>query len=189
MMERREGAQGMFLCAPFFMVKEMFTAQQKRVMLMPFIKKGLELKMSATKMYEQIRGTVLGIRKKDFLGLVREIKGLRERAEDTIKYTRTEYLFPKGVDVVDWNLQRPILSRFKVQFEREERPRHYSIYYDSPVTARRAIDDLLSLLEEYPEDYQTEDEWGPKRILSIETLPTAVSREFSPGWLKKRFGF
>jgi len=189
MMERREGAQGMFLCGPFFMVKEMFTAQQKRVMLMPFIKKGLELKMSATKMYEQIRGTALGIRKKDFLGLVREIKGLQERAEDTIKYTRTEYLFPKGVDVVDWNLRRPILARFKVQFEREEKPRYYSIYYDSPVTFRQAKGDLLAMLGEYPEEYQTEDEWGLKRIMSVEPLATAVSREFSPGWLKKRFGF
>jgi len=189
MMERREGAQGMFLCAPLYMPKEIFTSQQKRSLLMPFIKKGLELKMSATKMYEQIRGTVLGIRKKDFLGLVREIKGLRERAEDTIKYTRTEYLFPEGVDVVDWKMKRPFLYRFSVQYEGVEKPRYYSIYYDSPVTAREAESKLWSFLEEEPEDYLEALELAGKRIISVEHRPTAVSREFSPGWLKKRFGF
>jgi len=156
---------------------------------MPFIKKGLEQGLSATKMYEQVRATALGIRKKDFLGLVREIRGLQKRAEDTIKYTRTEYLFPKGVDVVDWNLKRPILSRFSIQFEGEEKPRIYALYYDSPVTASRAIKDMELFLEESPEQYLESLGVAGKRILSIEMLPTAVSREFSPGWLKKRFGF
>jgi len=156
---------------------------------MPFIKKGLEQGLSATKMYEQIRSTALGIRKKDFLGLVREIKGIQKRAEDTIKYTRTEYLFPKGVDVVDWNLKRPILSRFSIQFEGEEKPRIFATYYDSPVTASRAMSDITSYIEESPEWYRENLDIAGKRIISVEMLPTAVSREFSPGWLKKRFGF
>jgi len=156
---------------------------------MPFIKKSLELKMSATRMYEQIRGTALGIRKKDFLGLVREIRGVQKRAEDTIKYTKTEYLFPKGVDVVDWNLKRPILSRFSIQFEGEEKPRKYALYYDAPVTASQAIKNMELFLEESSEQYLESLGVAGKKVLSIEMLPTAVSREFSPGWLKKRFGF
>jgi len=163
--------------------------QQKLKMLSQFVSKGLREGLSATKMYEQIRGTPLGIRKKDFLGLVRDIKGTQKRAEDTVKYTRTEYLFPKGVDVVDWKLKRPFLYRFSVQFEGEEKPRYFSSYYDSPVTGRQAIRDKLLDLEEAPIWYQEELDIAGKRILSIELATTAVSREFSPGWLKKRFGF
>jgi len=171
------------------MAGERFTSQQKRSLLIPFIKKGLEQGLSATRMYEQTRGTALGIRKKDFLGLVREITGRQKKAEDTIKYTRTEYLFPKGVDVVDWKLKRPFLSRFSVLFEGEEKPRVFSTYYESPVTARRAVSDILSTIEEAPEWYQEEIDIAGKRIVSIEMLSTAVSREFSPSWLKRRFGF
>jgi len=145
--------------------------------------------LSATKMYEQTRGTALGIRKKDFLGLVREITGRQKKAEDTIKYTRTEYLFPKGVDVVDWKLKRPFLSRFAVLFEGEEEPRKFSMYYESPVTARQAVSDILSRIEEAPEVYQEEIDILGKGIVSVEMLPTVVSREFSPSWLKRRFGF
>jgi len=58
-----------------------------------------------------------------------------------------------------------------------------------PVTASQAIKDMELFLEESPEQYLESLGVAGKRILSIEILPTAVSRAFSPGWLKKRFGF
>jgi len=153
------------------------------------IREGIHKGLSATNMYEQIRGTPLGIRKKDFLGMVREIKGFQRRAEETVKYTRTEYLFPKGVYAVDWNMKRPFLYRFAVQFEGEEKARKFSIYYNFPVTGREATRDIFQYLEEAPLWYQEEINTAGKRILSAEMLPTAVSREFSPSWMKRRFGF
>jgi len=171
------------------MAGEILGKTEKIRVLTQFVRKGISEGLSASKMYEQIRGTPLGIRKQDFLGLVREIKGVQKRAEDTIKYTRTEYLFPEGVTPVDWKMKRPFLYRFSVQFEGEEKPRYFSSYYDSPVTARQAVSDKLLDLEEAPEWYLEELGLAGKKILSIEMLSPAVSSEFSPSWLKKRFGF
>jgi len=175
---------------PFaLMAGEILEKQQKINILSQFVRKGLKEGLSATKMYEQIRGTPLGIRKKDFLGLVREIREVQHKAENTIKYTRTEYLFPKGVEVVDWNMKRPFLYRFSVQFEGEIKPRIFSTYYDAPVTGTVALREKILDLEEIPREYEEEIGVAGKRILSVEMLPTAVSREFSPGWLRRRFGF
>jgi len=146
-----------------------FTPEQKRSLLIPFIKKGLEQGLSATRMYEMTRGTALGIRKKDFLGLVREITGRQKRAEDTIKYTRTEYLFPSGVDVVDWKV--------------------FSLYSDSPLLPKVAESMILSNIEESSFAYQEEIGIAGKKVISSELVAPAVSREFSPSWLRKRFGF
>jgi len=166
-----------------------FTPEQKRSLLIPFIKKGLEQGLSATRMYEMTRGTALGIRKKDFLGLVREITGRQKRAEDTIKYTRTEYLFPSGVDVVDWNLKKPFLYRAKLLFEGEEEPRVFSLYSDSPLLPKVAESMILSNIEESSFAYQEEIGIAGKKVISSELVAPAVSREFSPSWLRKRFGF
>jgi len=168
---------------------EILGREQKIKLLQTFIRRGLSEGLSATRMYEQIRGTALGIRKKDFLDLVRGIRGVQKKAEDTIKYTRTEYLFPKGVDVVDWDLKRPFLYRFSVLFEGEEKPRLFSTYSDRPMLVRDALESALSTIEGWSEGYKEEIDILGKDIVSIDILAPAVSREFSPSWLKRRFGF
>lgn len=158
-------------------------------MLIPYIEKGLQEGLSATKMYEMTRGTPLGIRKKDFLALVREITGRRKKAQDTIKYTRTEYLFPEGVDPVDWNLRKPFLYRMRLLFEGEEKPRVFALYSDSPLLPREWEEEILRRIDEETFEYKEEIGIAGKRVVWTERMAPRVSIEFSPGWLKRRFGF
>jgi len=168
---------------------EILSREKKIASLTNFIRTGLKRGLSATALYNQTRKTPLGIRKKDFLGLVREIQGVQKKAADTIKYTRTEYLFPKGVDAVNWNLKKPFLIRANILFAGEEKPRVFSMYSDTPVMPEEAVRGILTMLEESSTLYQEEIDILGKNVVSYEILPTAVSREFSPGWLKRRFGF
>lgn len=158
-------------------------------MLVPIIQRGLREGLSANEMYRQTANTPLGIRRKDFLDLVREIAGREKQAEETIKYTRTEYLFPRGAEPVEWRLKQPLLYRFSVLYEGEEKPRYFSFYSDKPLLPERAEEIMRTILEEKSYEYWEELDLAGKNVIEFSMAKPLVSKEFSPAWLRKRFGF
>lgn len=152
------------------------------------IEKGIREGLKATALYEQVRGTPLGIRKQDFLSLYREIADVPKK-EETVKYTPTKYLFPKeGVRVEPWQLKQPILYKFETVLQGETEPRYFSLYSDRLMTIREAMEEMSRVLEEKSFEYKQELGIAGKRIERISALAPIVSREMGPAWLTRQYG-
>lgn len=157
----------------------MYTREQKVKLLWPLIEKGHREGLTVTRMYEQTKGTALGMRKTEFLALAREVLG-QARKREAIKHIPLKYA-PTRAEIMEkpWRLREKYLIEYRAVLRDvktgERRISHYSDYV-------RRLKARGTTLEEGRRLFQEEKEkkrypWVIREDEEIEELDYAVITE------------
>lgn len=151
----------------------LFNYETRVKMIIPYIESALEKGVSKTALYNQLKGTELGMRKTDFLKLFDAVATMRREG---------------GPLVTNWNLKENALYRFEATFVNpqtgEEKKQNFSLYAEEPIPlefARKKMELELEVKDEkYMKDYGLEG----FKLVALAAKTPVFREEVAPRWVK-----